>query len=74
MSFRFLSVGQTLTSSEHFVIGSPYDYENDDDNNNDHIYYFVDDIRYNDDKNEDDYDYSNDVDTNVSNNLVTSIA
>jgi len=38
MSFRFLSVGQTLTSSEHFVIGSPYDYENDDDNNNDYIY------------------------------------
>ena len=48
MSFRFLSVGQTLTSSEHFVIGSPYDYENDDDNN--------------DDKNEDDYDYSDDDD------------
>ncbi len=46
MSFRFLSVGQTLTSSEHFVIGSPYDYENDDDdNNNDYIYYIVDDIR-----------------------------
>ena len=42
MSFRFLSVGQTLTSSEHFVIGSPYYYENDDDDDN------------NDERNEDD--------------------